>query len=93
LIGLECKEVKELAWISYTKPEEAVGELSDFYEQVKNPYTGKVDNILQVHTLNLPALKGLREFYKATMFGKSNLRRDEREMIALVVSSANQCNY
>jgi alkylhydroperoxidase family enzyme len=82
-----------VAWIKHIKPADATGELKEFYDRVANPYTGKVDNILQVHALNLPALMGLREFYKRIMFGESKIRRDEREMIALVVSSVNQCNY
>ncbi|MEJ5351719.1 MAG: peroxidase-related enzyme [Melioribacteraceae bacterium] len=31
--------------------------------------------------------------YKTLMFGKSNLSREVREMIAVVVSTANKCDY
>ena len=31
--------------------------------------------------------------YLAVMFGKSDLSRAQREMLAVVVSAANQCHY
>ncbi len=33
------------------------------------------------------------KLYKTLMYGKSPLRRTEREMIAVVVSAINQCHY
>ena len=34
-----------------------------------------------------------RSLYKTLMYGRSPLRRAQREMIALVVSAANHCKY
>ena len=81
-----------MTWIKVIREEEAKGPLRDFYEGHTGP-DGTVDNILKIHSLNPPSLEGHYQFYRTLMFGKSDLSRIQREMIAVVVSVINQCHY
>ena len=54
---------------------------------------GRVWNIVQIMSLNGRALKSAMEMYGATMFAESPLSRQQREMLAVVVSKANHCDY
>jgi len=81
-----------MAWIRVVDEGEADDELQTIYQQVKGS-RGKLSNILSVHSLNPPALQAHMDLYMAIMFGSSGLSREEREMIAVVVSSADQCPY
>lgn len=82
-----------MAFIRMIEEKLAEGDLKNQYDQVKDPKTGRVDHILKIHSLNPPSLKGHYDFYRTLMFGKSDLSRRQREMIALVVSSLNHCYY
>ena len=62
------------------------------YDRMIEPWGG-VDNILKIHSLNPPSLRAHFEFYKTLMRGPSGLSRIQREMIAVVVSTANRCHY
>ncbi len=81
-----------MAWIKTVSPAEASGELLDVYNRMRDP-SGKVANILRVHSLNPPALRTHFDFYRTLMFGRSELSRAQREMIAVVVSKRNACHY
>jgi uncharacterized peroxidase-related enzyme len=81
-----------MAWIKMVEPEEASGELKAEYQQAVKR-AGKVFNILKVQSLNPAVLHRSIEMYLATMHGPSGLSRVEREMLATVVSWANQCFY
>ena len=48
---------------------------------------------MKVHSINLPTLKGHYELYRSAMKGTPELSRRQREMIAVVVSTINQCHY
>lgn len=81
-----------MAWIRIVDESEADDELLNVYQQVKGS-RGKVSNILAVHSLQPAALQAHMDLYMAIMFGPSGLSREEREMIAVVVSSADRCPY
>ncbi|NIR49531.1 peroxidase [candidate division KSB1 bacterium] len=81
-----------MAWIKVLKEDEAEGALKEFYEQHMTP-AGIVDNIMKIHSLNPPSLEGHYQFYRTLMYGKSQLSRIQREMIAVVVSAVNRCHY
>ena len=81
-----------MARIRVIRPSEASGELAECYRQVRGP-DGDVANILAVQSLNPAALRAHFDLYKTIMFGPSELSRAQREMIAVVVSGANQCHY
>jgi len=81
-----------MAWINMVEPEQAAGELKAEYKQAVKR-SGKVFNILKVQSLNPLVLHQSMQMYLATMYGPSGLSRVEREMLATVVSWANQCFY
>lgn len=68
---------------------EAEGPLAEIYRRLG----GKVDNILKIHSLHPESLDAHMAVYKNIMFGRSPLSRMEREMVAVVVSVANDCHY
>ena len=81
-----------MAWIKIIDEENAEDSLKEQYDQLIEPWGG-VDNILKIHSLNPESLAAHVKLYKTLMYGKSPLRRTEREMIAVVVSSLNKCFY
>ena len=82
-----------VAWIRTVSEHDAEGDLGRLYSEVADPITGKVDHVLRVHSLHPEGLDAHFKVYKAAMAGTRSLRRVEREMIALVVSSINGCHY
>ena len=54
---------------------------------------GRVWNIVGIMSLNGPVMKSSMELYGAAMFADSPLSRQQREMLATVVSVANACHY
>lgn len=80
-----------MAWIRWVEDADATGELEQYYEEAR---TGrKIDHILKIHSLNPLSLKHHRDLYEHLMRGPSGLSRAEREMIAVVVSRTNECDY
>jgi len=82
-----------MAWIKIKNEEIAEGKLKKLYQKMANPIDNKVANVLKVHSLNPKILEAHYNLYKQIMFGKSNLTRREREMVAVIVSYANSCEY
>ena len=58
-----------------------------------NQKLGMVPNVLKAYGLRPKKLKNFIAFYNELMLGESKLSKLEREMIAVVVSSANHCYY
>ena len=54
---------------------------------------GRVWNIVQIMSLNPRVMKTSMDMYGATMFAESPLSRQQREMLAVVVSKVNSCDY
>ena len=73
-------------------PEDADGLLAEEYEAAMGR-AGKVYNIVRSMSLNPAVLRRSMELYKAIMFGPSGLTRQERELLATVVSATNECYY
>ena len=80
-----------MAWIHWVDESEAEGELAQSYRE--GGVGKRVDNILKIHSLNPPSLRHHVELYEHLMRGPSGLSTVEREMIAVVVSKANDCFY
>ena len=80
------------AWIQVLRASEAEPELLEVYEQFRIPQD-KTDGILSIHSLSPASLRGHMELYRTLMFGQSPLKRAEREMIAVTVSTLNECRY
>jgi uncharacterized peroxidase-related enzyme len=72
--------------------DEATGELADEYAAAI-ARAGKVFNVVKAMCLNPRVLNRSMALYMAIMFGPSELSRLERELLAVVVSSANDCHY
>lgn len=81
-----------MAWIKVIKEDKAEGELKKVYDTMIEPWGG-VDNIMKIHSLNVPSLKAHNLIYGTLMRGKSDLSREQREIIAVVASVANHCKY
>ena len=81
-----------MAWIDTINERDADGSLKDQYAKLKDSRSG-VDNILKIHSLNPESLDAHVRLYKTIMYGKSPIRRVNREMIAVLVSYINQCHY
>jgi uncharacterized peroxidase-related enzyme len=81
-----------MAWIRTVPERKAAGELAEIYRLWRSPH-GLVDNILKISSPNVATLKAHLVFYRQVMRGKSGLSRAQREMIAVVVSTANRCVY
>ena len=81
-----------VAHIRLIGEEEATGPLADEYEAARKR-AGKVFNIVKSMCHNPQVLSRSMELYKAIMFGPSELSRAERELLAVVVSAANDCHY
>jgi alkylhydroperoxidase family enzyme len=82
-----------MAWIETIREDEWDGDLAALYGTVADDATGRVDNIMQIHSLNPGALAAHNALYGSAMRGTAGLRKVERELIALVVSSVNECHY
>jgi len=54
---------------------------------------GFVPNVLKAYSFSEPKLRAFTDMYNDLMLGDSRLTKLEREMIAVVVSSANRCYY
>ena len=81
-----------MAWIPMIKEDKAEAELKDWYDKLREPWGG-VDNIMKIHSLNVNTLKGHYELYLTAMKGTKDLSHKQREMVAVVVSTINQCHY
>lgn len=81
-----------MAWIKTFSPDEAHGKLRDLYDAAVQR-AGRVFQILRVQSVNPRVLEASTELYKTLMHGASPLSRLRREMLAVVVSRANDCFY
>ena len=81
-----------MAHLRLIDPDDASGELAEEYEAAVER-AGKVFNIVKSMSLRPGVLHRSMEMYKAIMFGPSGLTRQERELLATVVSAANDCYY
>jgi len=68
-------------------------QLSELYGALVDRESDRVDNIMQIHSLDPKAMEGHLGVYSAAMSGTATLRKVERELIALVVSDINDCHY
>ncbi|NIT37219.1 MAG: peroxidase-related enzyme [candidate division Zixibacteria bacterium] len=81
-----------MAWIKVIDEAEAAEKLREVYDDVIRE-RGKLSNIMRAQSLNAEAMARHLGLYATLMFGESALTRAEREFIAVVVSSANRCEY
>ena len=81
-----------MPYIKVIEEEFAGTELKETYDRVKGA-RGKLSNILKIHSLLPKTIETHLNLYMSIMFDKSGLKREDRELIAVVVSAANDCEY
>jgi alkylhydroperoxidase family enzyme len=72
--------------------EEATGQLREEYDAAVGR-AGKVFNIVKAMSLRPDVLRRSVELYKGVMLEPCGLSRQQRELLATVVSRANDCFY
>ncbi len=81
-----------MSHIEVIQPGNATGELKEIYEGLVIS-RGKIAEVHKIQSLNPKSITDHMNLYMTIMFGKSPLKRVQREMIGVVVSSANDCKY
>lgn len=81
-----------MPYIKVIEHDEAEGRLKEIYDDLVNK-RGKLAEIHKIQSLSPESIVNHMDLYMTIMFGKSPLRRYQREMIAVVVSAANNCEY
>jgi len=81
-----------MAWIKLVADGEATGRLKELYDAAI-ARAGRVFGIVRTMSPNPPVLEKSMAFYMQVMKGPSGLSRKEREMLATVTSSINDCYY
>jgi uncharacterized peroxidase-related enzyme len=74
------------------EPDDATGLVAEEYAAAIER-AGKIFNIVRSMSLSPESLRASMGLYKAIMFGPSGLTRQERELLATVVSATNECYY
>lgn len=72
--------------------EESEGKLREAYDEIIRS-RGKLAEVHKIQSLIPKSMMAHMDFYITVMFSGSALKRYQREMIAVVVSAANQCLY
>ena len=81
-----------MAWIKTVADDEATGTLKVLFEAARKR-AGHVFNIVRVMSPNPQTLRASIGFYQAAMFRDSPLSRALRELLAVIVSKTNRCDY
>jgi len=81
-----------MAWIKTVTEEQATGLLKRIYDGARQR-AGRVFKIISVQSINPRTLRAGLGLYQETSLASSPLSRTLREMIAVVVSRANECHY
>jgi len=82
-----------MAWIRTLDEEQADGRLAELYAASVDARSGRVDHVLQVHSLAPEGLAAHLALYRHAMRGSQGLPKVERELVAVVVSTLNGCHY
>ncbi len=81
-----------MPWIKVIEKEESDGKLLDIYTRIEKN-RGKLSNIMKIQSLMPDVMESHLDLYMAVMFNKSGIKREEKELIAVVVSALNDCAY
>lgn len=81
-----------MARINVIDYQEAEGHLKEIYDNLIQK-RGKLADIHKIQSLRPESIVKHMDLYLDIMFGRSSLSRAQREMIAVVVSVANGCQY
>ena len=78
--------------IDVVQPENATGELKEIYDGLIKS-RGKIAEVHKIQSLNPKSITDHMDLYMTIMFGNSPLKRVQREMLGVIVSRANDCEY
>lgn len=78
--------------VHVTPYDEAVGVAKDEYDAALRR-AGRIWNIVSIQSQLPDVMRDSMRLYGSIMFGPSPLTRAQREMIAVVTSSFNDCHY
>ncbi len=81
-----------MPYIDIIQHEQAEGELREIYDGLIES-RGKIAEVHKIQSLNPRSIVNHMDLYMTIMFGQSPIKRVHREMMAVVVSRANQCQY
>ncbi len=81
-----------MAYIKTIDPADATGQLRTEYDAAI-ARAGRVWNIVRIMSPNPPVLAASMQLYREVLYGESPLSRRQREMLAVVTSTANGCHY
>jgi|TARA_B100000530_G_C15779816_1_gene417046 alkylhydroperoxidase family enzyme len=81
-----------MAFIKLFKFEESSGLLKKEYEKGMRR-AGRIWNVLTIQSQTPEILKDSMNLYGSTMFGNSNISRFDSELLAVVTSISNECEY
>ena len=81
-----------MAFIKLFKFQESTGLLKKEYEKGLRR-DGRIWNILTIQSQTPEILKNSMNLYGSTMFGNSNISRFDSELLAVVTSISNECEY
>ncbi len=81
-----------MTWIRTLLPEEATGRLKKSYDAALSR-AGRVFGIVRSMSLAPPVLDASMLLYQRIMFASDGLARQQRELLAVVVSRKNDCHY
>ncbi len=81
-----------MPWIDVVEPQEATGELASVYKEIMER-RGQIANVYKIQSLNPQSLRAHLDLYMSILFRRGGLKRAQREMIGVVVSALNRCDY
>jgi uncharacterized peroxidase-related enzyme len=85
-------ETEPICWLEVPGADEVPGEVKELWGKPLEKL-GFVPNVLRVYAIRPRHLQLWNDFYDELMRGDSGLTKAQREMIAVVVSTANRCHY
>lgn len=81
-----------MAWIDYVGADGLADSVRALCARWKRAWSD-VDNVIRIHGASPATLHGHLALYEAVLHGESPLSRLQRELIGVVVSAINRCEY
>lgn len=81
-----------MAYIDTIPQDKAKGKLKKIYKDLISK-RGKLAEVHTIQSLNPESIVAHMDLYMCIMFGKSPLKKYQREMLGVIVSRANDCQY
>lgn len=81
-----------MPYIDVVDEDKAAGDLFQTYDELQRT-RGRVSNVMRVQSLHPKGMRRHLDLYMELLYGKGPLGRLERELIGVVVSVANGCEY